>query len=310
MVPSHFSARTMTRPIRIAAAQYPLSQFGTRFDYVRKLTDWVGRAGADGADLVVFPEYGAMEYAAAAGAEAASDLAASLEAVSAALPEMDAAHADLAQRLSVHILAASGPCRRIDGRYVNRARLFAPSGKIGVQDKMIMTPFEVAWGIAPGETLRVFDTALGRIGIAICYDSEFPLLVRAQAEAGADLILIPSCTEFVSGFNRVRTAALARALENGCITVQSPTVGEARWSPAVDVNAGAAGIFAPSEKGLSDTGVVAEGRLGEAMFVTATVDLARLREVRTRGEMRNTLDWARQPGARPLAGLVEVVELR
>jgi predicted amidohydrolase len=299
-----------SRPIRIAAAQYPLSQFATLGAYQDKLADWVERAAADGADLIVFPEYGAMEYAAAAGAATASDLAASLEAVSAALPHMDATHLDLSRRRNVHILAASGPCRRADGRYVNRARLFTPSGGIGVQDKMIMTPFEVTWGVAPGNTLRVFETQIGRIGIAICYDSEFPLLVRAQAEAGADLILIPSCTEFVSGFHRVRTAALARALENGCITVQSPTVGEARWSPAVDLNAGAAGIFAPSEKGLSDTGVIAEGQLGEPAFVTATVDLARLAEVRSRGEMRNSLDWSRQPGAAALGGLVERVELR
>lgn len=295
--------------VRIAAAQYPLSRFEALSGYRDKLADWVGRAAADGADLIAFPEYGAMEYAAAAGERAAADLAASLEAVSAALPEMDAAHADLARRHGVHILAASGPCRRADGRYVNRARLFSPERGVGVQDKMIMTPFEVGWGIAPGETLRVFETRLGRIGMAICYDSEFPLLVRAQAEAGADLVLIPSCTEFVSGYHRVRTAALARALENGIVTVQSPTVGEARWSPAVDVNAGAAGIFAPSEKGLSDTGVLAEGRLGEPGFVTATVDLARLAEVRRSGEMRNSLDWPRQPGAAPLAGRVEVVSL-
>ena len=223
---------------------------------------------------------------------------------------MEAAHADLARKHRLHILAASGPTRRDDGRYVNRARLFAPSGSMATQDKMIMTPFEHGWGIVPGETLRVFDTVLGRIGIAICYDSEFPLLVRAQAEAGADLILIPSCTEFVSGYHRVRTAALARALENGCVTVQSPTVGEARWSPAVDVNAGAAGIYAPAEKGLSDTGVIAVGHLNEPGLVTATVDLERLRRVRESGEMRNSLDWARQPGAMPTSGVVEVVPLR
>lgn len=299
----------MTRTIRIASAQYPLTALATLGAYRDKLADWVVRAAADKAELVAFPEYGAMEYAAAAGAHVAADLTTSLEAVAMALPEMDAAHADLARRHGVHILAATGPCRRADGRYVNRARLFTPGGRVGIQDKMIMTPFEVAWGIVPGDQLRVFETRLGCIGIAICYDSEFPLLVRAQAEAGCDLILIPSCTEFVSGFNRVRTAARARALENGCVTVQSPTVGEARWLPSVDVNAGAAGIFAPSEKGLSDTGVIAEGRVDEPGFVTASVDLARLAHIRASGEMRNSLDWGRQPGAAPLAALVDVVDL-
>ena len=172
-----------------------------------------------------------------------------------------------------------------------------------------MTPFEVDWGITAGRSLRVFDTALGTIGIAICYDSEFPLLVRAMAEAGADLILVPSCTEFMSGYQRVRTAAMARALENGCVTVQSPTIGEARWSPAVDYNSGIAGIFVPSERALSETGVLAEGTADRTQWVVATADLARLREIRRTGEMRNTHDWSLQPGASPLASRVERIRL-
>jgi predicted amidohydrolase len=283
------------KTVTIAAAAYPLSQLPTLGAYADKLATWVAEAAAAKADLVAFPEYGAMEYAAAQG-EAAGDLQASLEAVSAALPEMDAVHADLARRHRVTILAASGPARQSDGRYVNAARLIGPAGRIGVQHKMIMTPFEKSWGIQPGHDLRVFDTAVGRVGIAICYDSEFPLLVRALAEAGASIILVPSCTEFVSGYHRVRTAALARALENTCVTVQSPTVGEAPWSPAVDYNAGSAGIFAPSERGLSDTGVLAATDLNVPGFAVATVDTARLMAVRKAGEMRNFDDWRSQPG--------------
>jgi predicted amidohydrolase len=172
-----------------------------------------------------------------------------------------------------------------------------------------MTPFEQNWGISPGETLRVFDTALGRIGIAICYDSEFPLLVRAQAEAGAQIVLVPSCTEFVSGYHRVRTAALARALENTCVTVLSPTVGDALWSPAIDHNAGAAGVFVPADHSFSDTGVLAEGALNRPQWVHAEVDLARLAEIKAAGEMRNSTDWPLQPGAAPLARQAEVVAL-
>ena len=249
-----------------------------------------------------------MEYAAASGADTAGNLQTSLAAVSEALAQMDAAHADLARRHGVHILAASGPSAR-DGRYVNAARLFSPSGKMGVQEKLIMTPFERDWGISGGERLRVFETALGRIGVAICYDSEFPLLVRAQAEAGAEIILIPSCTEFASGYNRVRTAAMARALENGCVTVVSPTIGDAPWSPAVDRNAGAAGVYVPPDHAFSDTGVVAEGIFNQPQWVYADVALDRLREIKASGEMRNSADWSAQPGAAPLARHVEVVGL-
>ena len=117
----------------------------------------------------------------------------------------------------------------------------------------------------------MFDTALGRIGIAICYDSEFPLLVRALAEAGAEIVLVPSCTEHVSGFHRVRNAAMARALENQIATVMSPTVGDAPWSAAVDRNCGAAGIFVPPDVSLSMTGVLAEGAPNAPGWVSATI---------------------------------------
>jgi predicted amidohydrolase len=295
--------------VRIATAQYPPEALASLGAYRDKLARWVGEAAAAGAQLLVFPEYGAMEYAAPSGASVASDLAASLAAVSDALPEMDAALAELARKRGVHILAASGPSARGAGRYVNAARLLAPSGGVGLQDKLIMTPFERNWGISGGDALRVFETALGRIGIAICYDSEFPLLVRAQAEAGAQIVLVPSCTEFVSGYHRVRTAALARALENACVSVLSPTIGEAPWSPAIDRNAGAAGVFVPADHSFSDTGVLAEGALNRPQWVYAEVDLARLHDIKATGEMRNATDWPLQPGAAALAQHVEVVAL-
>ena len=85
-------------------------------------------------------------------------------------------HAKLAAEYGVHIVAASGPAAS-DTRPVNRARLITPSGQIGIQDKQIMTRFERR-GLGRGRramTLQVFETALGKIGILICYDSEFPL---------------------------------------------------------------------------------------------------------------------------------------
>jgi predicted amidohydrolase len=305
--------------LRIAAAQYPIDQPATLAAWQAKLASWVAEGAATGAQLLVFPEYGAIELAAIRGGKIASDLNATLTAVADLMPEIDAAHLALAAQFKVHILAASGP-RYANGRdgtggIVNSARLITPGGSVGIQDKMIMTPFEVSWGVRPGTALRVFDTALGRIGIAICYDSEFPLLVRAMTEAGAELILIPSCTERLSGASRVRTAALARALESQIATVSSPTVGEALWSPAVDRNTGAAGMFVPAEAALSDvsplaeTGILAEGKLNQPGWVTATIPLARLRALRATGEMHNHADWSRQPGVAKWRTEVEVVSL-
>lgn len=292
--------------IRIASAQYPIDRYATLAAYKQKLARWVEEAAGQGANLLVFPEYGAMEWA---GILPDASLAQSLAGVSDAMGEMDAALVELAAKCDAHVLAPSGPSARPGGRYVNAARLVTPDGRIGVQEKLIMTPFERDWGISGGDALRVFDTALGRIGVAICYDSEFPLLVRAQVEAGARIILIPSCTEFISGYHRIRTGAMARALENTCVTVISPVVGEARWSPAVDVNVGAAGVFRPADHAQSDTGVVAEGALNAVQWVYADVEPASLETLVGTGEMRNRADWSLQPGAQPLATHVEIATL-
>ncbi len=299
----------MPDSLKIAAAQYPIGQPATLIEWQDKIAQWVEDGAATGAQLLVFPEYAAIEQAAALGENVYADLDETLSEVARLTGERVALHAELARKHRVHILVGSGPKRLDDGRFVNAAQLVTPSGVVGEQEKVIMTPFERDWGVSPGGPLRVFETAIGKLAVMICYDTEFPLLSRALAEAGAEVILVPSCTERVSGFHRVRTGAMARALENTVATVQSPTVGEALWSPAVDRNSGAAGIFVPSEHGVSDTGVIAEGVLDAAQWVSGTVDLERLRRLRSTGEMRNFADWSVQPGAATLSANVEIVSL-
>jgi predicted amidohydrolase len=295
--------------VKIAAAQYPIERLADWAGYEAKLNRWIGEAAANGADLLVFPEYGAMELASLDPATE-GDLAASLEAVSALLPRVDALHAELAHRHKVHILAASAPRRDPDGKARNAARLFAPSGMIATQDKLVMTRFEREhWDISPGIALRLFDTALGKIGVVTCYDAEFPLLARALVEAGAEVLLVPSCTDTLHGYWRVRIGAQARALEGQCFTVQSPTVGVAEWSPAVDVNRGAAGVFGPPDRGMPEDGVIALGTVDAAQWVFAEIDTARVAELRADGAVLNARDWRDQPGAAALPP-VERVMLR
>lgn len=296
--------------IRIAAAQYPLDPLPTLDAWREKTARWIGEGAALGAELLVFPEYGLIEIAHAAGPETAGDLQRTLAAVADRYEEAEHHLATLAQRHDVHILGASGPRRRDDGRFVNTASLVTPRGGIGRQDKAILTPFEHGWGLVPGAAPRVFATELGMIGVAICYDSEFPLLVRTLTDAAADLILIPACTERRSGHGRVRAAAAARALESTVATVLSPTVGEARWSPAVDLNTGAAGVFVPPEAGLSDTGVLAEGEINVPGWVSATLDRRALHRPREIGEMRNRDDWLLQPNVAPERVVAAVTDLR
>ena len=282
---------------RIAAAAYPLDRFADWHEAEGKLAAWVRRAADQGAELLVFPEYAAMELASLGGAEVAGDRDRSIDAVSDLVPRIDAVHRRLAAEHGVHICAGSAPVRRDDGRVVNRARLIAPAGTIGVQDKLILTRFERApWTIAPGRRVRLFETALGRIGIVLCYDAEFPLIARRLVEAGAEILLVPCATDTLAGYWRVRVGAMARALEGQCVVAQAPLVGPADWLPAVDVNRGAAGVFGPPDKGFPETGVLAEGALDQPGWVVADVDLSAIAAVRRDGDVLNHAHWPEQDG--------------
>ena len=290
------SETTSPAKLKIAAAQYPLDAVVSIDDWRDKVARWVADGAATGANLLLFPEYAALELAATFGTDAASDLKKSLKNVAALAGMRTEFHVSLAQEHGIYIVAGSGPVQTDTGAYHNAAQLVTPDGLIGEQQKLMMTPFEREWGISPGQHVRVFKTPLATLAIAICYDIEFPLLGAAMVASGADLILVPSCTERVSGYHRVKTGAMARALEQTIVTVQSPTVGEAAWSPAIDINCGAAGIYVPAEHRISETGVIAEGKLNEAGWVVANVDLRQLKALRSGGEMRNRRDWQLQPG--------------
>lgn len=283
--------------MKLATAAYPMDVLQDWDAYRSKLSHWVQDAAGKGADLLVFPEYGAMELATLAGRDTARDLEASLHAVSDLIPAADSLHAELAQEHGLHILAASAPVfdPAIGPRPVNRARFFAPSGAMVHQDKQIMTRFEREdWGVVAGGPLTLFDTALGKIGILICYDSEYPLLARALSDA--DLILVPSCTEAAHGYNRVRIGAMARALEQQCVTVMASTVGDCDWSEAVDTNAGMGGIFGPPDTGFPADGILAQGAMNRAGWTFAELDLDAVARVREDGVVRNRTHWDEQAG--------------
>lgn len=289
--------------MKIATAAYPLDLFADFTAYAEKQINWVREAATQGADLLVFPEYGRMELAGLGGAQAAGDLEASLHAANAYAQDADALIASLAEGYGVHILAASGPVfSEGNARPTNQASVFGPDGYIGQQDKQIMTRFEREhWDVTPGDPLEVIDTPLGKIGILICYDAEFPLLGRSLIEQGAEIILCPSCTDTLAGFTRVRIGAMARALEGQCITVHSPTVGGAQWSPAVHENVGIASIYAPPDLGFPPTGIIAEGTFNTPGWTYADVDIEAVHRVRAQGSVFNHAHWPESATAAQIA---------
>lgn len=288
------------QPLRLGLLQYGVGRPGSVAAFGRALEARI-EAGRAQADLLVLPEYACVELGAALVGGDVTDERTELAAMVAAAPEILAAMREAARRQKVWLLPGTLPVRRADGRVVNRAPLITPEGRLAFQEKRAMTRFETErWGVAQGADPGVFDTPWGRIGISVCYDVEFPKHVRVQVQEGAWVVLAPSCTDTMAGFNRVRIGAAARAMENQCYVAITPTVGQAPWSAALDVNRGHAAVFGPVDRGFPEDGVLACGALDTEQWVFCTLDPARIEAVRAEGQVRNHRDWPAAPFERPV----------
>lgn len=280
--------------LNLAVAKYPIDAPARYEDFADKQMRWLCQAAAAGAQVAVLPEYLSLELAATFAADVRGDLHASLAALQAYRAAWCDLYTGLARDTGLHILAGTFLLDDGHGRYRNRADLFSPGGGHVWQDKLQLTGFEKKTGVIDGgDALKVFEIEGVRVGIAICYDIEFPLPVRAQCEAGARLLLVPSCTDTAAGATRVRVGCLARALENRCFIAQAVTAGEAAWSPALDVNTGEATVYAPMDVGLPADGIVVETREPHG-WIYADFDPRRLRETRDSAQVANDRDWPGQ----------------
>ncbi|MCJ2874191.1 carbon-nitrogen hydrolase family protein [Agrobacterium pusense] len=284
---------------RLAASQYAIELIETWEAYTAHLSAVVREAKSEGAELLLLPEYSAMTLTGQLPPDIRSDLHRSIEEIQPMIPSWVELCEELARQHQILFQPGSAPVKDPDGKFRNRAWLFGPDGLIGYQDKQIMTRFErEQWTIHAGvEGLKAFDTQIGRLGILICYDNEFPMLGRRLAELGVELVLAPSCTDTLAGAYRVRVGAQARALENQYAVLSSPTAGEAPWSPAVDENRGRAALYVPSDYGMPASGIVAESEsdaVTQSSLLIADIDLAAVARLRTEGQVATRRDWPEQ----------------
>ncbi|CAM4169749.1 carbon-nitrogen hydrolase family protein [Deinococcus marmoris] len=297
--------------VRVAAAAYGVDFLPDWAAYGAKIGGWVAEAADAGAELLVFPEYAALELVALLPAALHHDMLGMRPALQDLLPGFLGLHARLARQHGVCIVAGSFPVQN-GNSFTNRAHVFAPDGSHTWQDKLLMTRFEAEeWQISPGEGVRVFALDLRggetlRFGVAICYDSEFPDLARRMAEGGAELLLVPSFTGNRAGFTRVRVGSMARALEGQCYAVHAPLIADAPWSYALEDAVGRAAIYAPADNGLPEDGIVAEGGWNTPGWLIHDLDLALTRHVRADGHV---LNWRDRTAAGERATTAEAMNL-
>jgi deaminated glutathione amidase len=156
-----------------------------------KAVDFVERCvAATGAELVVLPESASTGFTPGVGPEELWDL------VSEVPGPVTEPLQQIAARLGVHIVWGTYERGTERGVVYNSAVLIGPSGDVlGVYRKThpfcTETRSRGGW-VTPGDEVSVVETELGRIGMVICFDGDYPELCRIQAAQGAEVLVRPS----------------------------------------------------------------------------------------------------------------------
>ena len=145
-----------------------------------------------------------------------------------------------ARKYGMYVVA--GLTERAGNAVYNTAVLIDRQGNVAGKYRKIYLPREeVEGGLTPGDSYPVFDTDFGRIGMMICWDSEYVDPARALALQGAEILLVPAAGGYM-------TLLKARALENHLYVVSSGyDVESAIIDPGGDV------LFSTKESGVNKT---------------------------------------------------------
>ncbi len=272
--------------MKIAACNWELDPDGSLDGLLVRLSRRVERAFEAGADLVVFPELVPLEIL---GSVREGTMAEQARRVADAGDAYRAHAVQLAAETGIVVCA--GSYLVLEGSEVAHYGLIAwPDGRTLQQPKNKLTVFERdEWRFANRSGLA---HPIEGVGLAVCYDSEFPECVRTLAEAGMTVLCVPAFTEGVQGFSRVRNCCLARAVENQVYVVHASLRGGLDREPVPQTWGGAA-VLAPPIDPFPEDGILAADWEPDGMAI-AEVDIETLLEARQRGDVRNWND--RSPG--------------
>lgn len=191
---------------------------------------------------------------------------------------------------NINIITGSMPFIK-GGQLYNVGYLCRRDGSIERYCKIHVTPTEAdAWGIIGGNKLKVFDTDLGKIGILICYDVEFPELSRLLALQGMEILFVPFLTDTQNAFTRVKACAMARAIENECFVAIAGGIGNLPKVHNMDIQYAQSAVFTPADFAFPTNGIKAEATPNTETVLVVDVELDLLKKLRSHGSVHNLLD--------------------
>ena len=273
--------------VRIAAVNWELRPLREEEQFFSHLEELVAQASSESVELLLLPELFQIELLALYQVNPKANL---IDLLTPYSERLEQELLRLAVQSKMVIVGGSHLTQFSDG-VRNVAPICLPDRRIFRQQKNQLTQWEQApWGLLPGSGLQKLPDP--RLGVLVCYDSEFPEAVRAQAESGVELLCVPSYTESRQGFQRVHFSCLARAVENEIFVAQSCIVGKLG---CFDLSGGygQSCVIAPSKAPFAESAILAQAPLNKEGLAVADINFAELAQCRATGDARPWSDRAR-----------------
>lgn len=275
---------------RVGCVQWQMRPVKSVDDVIQQVEFFVDALSDYQCDVALFPEF---FNAPLMGLESHTNNLDAIKALAGYTSDILDAISKLSVTYNINIIAGSMPVLE-DNELYNVAYLCRRDGTTEAQYKLHPTPMEKrAWIMQGGDTLKVFDTDFGRIGILICYDAEFPELARLLADQDMQILFVPFWTDTKNGYQRVRHCAQARAIENECYVAIAGSVGNL---PKVDnavIQYAQSVVFSPSDFAFPHDAIIAESTPNTEMTLIVDLDLEKLKKLQNEGSVRNYLDRRR-----------------
>jgi predicted amidohydrolase len=270
--------------VTIAAVNWKLREITRDSQFFAHFYDLVEEAHNRGANVIVFPELIILELLHLEPKLRQTDVPRYLIQFSDSIEEW-------IQRISENsglVLVGGSHFKETPEGIVNACAVGHPSLGLVTGAKNNLTQYEKEiWGLATGSSLVQIPDR--RLGVTICYDSEFPESGRALAEQAVTIQCVPAFTETMHGFHRVRWSCHARSVENQIFVVHSSLVGTLGREP-VPTAVGSSAILAPPIPPFPENGVLAETPMDEEQIVVYDLNLEQLDDARLTGDVRNWHD--------------------
>ena len=285
--PPEKGARSLKKIIRLGLIQWQMRPYRDIEDLMQQAEYFVDAVSGYRCDFALFPEFFNAPLMAAYNHLSEASAIRELAKLTSGIVEQ---FSGLAVSYNINIICGSMP-EIVNGTLYNVGYLCQRDGRIDRYEKLHVTPDESKiWGMQGGTELKAFDTDCGKIGILICYDSEFPELSRLLADQGMNILFIPFLTDTQNGFSRVRYCAQARAIENECYVAIAGSVGNLPKVHNMDIQFAQSMVFTPCDFAFPTNGIKAEATPNTEMILISEVDIDLLSELHQYGSVRNLKD--------------------